>query len=653
MNRFFRLTSAALLTFFIAFDVLAAPPPTINYQGYLTNAGNVAVNSGASMTFRLYTAASGGTALWTETQPSVVVSNGNFNAVLGIATPIPLPFDVPYWLSVAVNADAEMSPRQPLTSSPYAFRAASLDAAATVNGAQITGTITTVQLADGAVTAAKLASSGCTNGQVLQYNGVAWVCATATGPTGPIGPSGPVGASGSQGPIGVTGATGANGPTGATGATGASGATGATGSQGPIGVTGATGANGPTGATGITGATGASGATGAMGGIGPAGPTGPSGTSSWIDAPGQVTTSVNVGIGVASPTVALHIGGSVILAGKTMQTADSVTNTVLGIGAAAATTSGADNTAIGTQALTSNTSGSSNTAFGRTALFSTTTGSFNTASGRSALLSNNTGKGNTASGSSALVSNTTGNDNTASGLNVLFSNTVGSFNVATGGSALTANTTGNSNTAIGNAALESNSTGNVNIAIGAGAGSNLTVGNTNIMIGNPGVAGESGIIRIGSAQTKAFMAGIRGNTTGATDAITVVIDSNGELGTVSSSRSAKDDIADMNDASAMLSQLRPVTFRYKAHGSGRSVDARPLQYGLIAEEVNEVAPELVARNAQGEIETVFYQHLTPMLLNEFQKQQARINALERELANIRALLIANLAKSSTGEAFQP
>ena len=617
MNRFFRLSSAALLTFVIAFDVLASPPPTINYQGYLTNAGNVAVNSGASMTFRLYTAASGGTALWTETQPSVVVSNGNFNAVLGIATPIPLPFDVPYWLSVAVNADAEMSPRQPLTSSPYAFRAASLDAAATVNGAQITGTITTVQLADGAVTAAKLASSGCTNGQVLQYNGVAWVCATATGPTGPIGPSGPVGASGSQGPIGVTGATGANGPTGA---------------------------------TGITGATGASGATGAMGAIGPAGPTGPSGTSSWIDAPGQLTTSVNVGIGVASPTVALHIGGSVIVAGKTMQTADSVTNTVLGIGAAAATTSGADNTAIGTQALTSNTSGSSNTAFGRAALFSTTTGSFNTASGRSALLSNNTGKGNTASGSSALVSNTTGNDNTASGLNVLFSNTVGSFNVATGGSALTANTTGNSNTAIGNAALESNSTGNVNIAIGAGAGSNLTVGNTNIMIGNPGVAGESGIIRIGSAQTKAFMAGIRGNTTGATDAITVVIDSNGELGTVSSSRSAKDDIADMNDASAMLSQLRPVTFRYKAHGSGRSVDARPLQYGLIAEEVNDVAPELVARNAQGEIETVFYQHLTPMLLNEFQKQQARINALERELANIRALLIANLAKSSTGAA---
>lgn len=460
MNRFFRLSSAALLTFVIAFDVLASPPPTINYQGYLTNAGNVAVNSGASMTFRLYTAASGGTALWTETQPSVAVSNGNFNAVLGVTTPIPLPFD----------------------------------------------------------------------------------------------------------------------------------------------------------------------------------------------APGQLTTSVNVGIGVASPTVALHIGGSVIVAGKTMQTADSVTNTVLGIGAAAATTSGADNTAIGTQALTSNTSGSSNTAFGRAALFSTTTGSFNTATGRSALLSNNTGKGNTASGSSALVSNTTGNDNTASGLNVLFSNTVGSFNVAAGGSALTANTTGNSNTAIGNAALESNSTGNVNIAIGAGAGSNLTVGNTNIMIGNPGVAGESGIIRIGSAQTKAFMAGIRGNTTGATDAITVVIDSNGELGTVSSSRSAKDDIADMNDASAKLSQLRPVTFRYNAHGSGRSVDARPLQYGLIAEEVNEVAPELVARNAQGEIETVFYQHLTPMLLNEFQIQQARINALERELANIRALLIANLAKSSTGAA---
>ena len=125
----------------MSLPIIAAPPQTLNYQGYLTNPGGTPVNTQVVMTFRLYNAASGGTALYTETQLSVIVSNGGFNAVIGTVTPIPLPFDVPYWLSVQLNADAEMSPRQPLTSSPYAFRAASVDAAATIAGTQITGSL--------------------------------------------------------------------------------------------------------------------------------------------------------------------------------------------------------------------------------------------------------------------------------------------------------------------------------------------------------------------------------------------------------------------------------------------------------------------------------------------------------------------------------
>ena len=152
--------------------VHAAPPQTINYQGYLTNPGGTPVNNAVVMTFKLYDAASGGAVLYTETQLSVNVANGNFNAVVGAVTPITLPFDVQYWLSVAINSDPEMSPRQPLASSPYAFRAASLDSTATLAGSQISGTISNAQIANNAVTQAKLSPiSGAAAGRVLGTDG--------------------------------------------------------------------------------------------------------------------------------------------------------------------------------------------------------------------------------------------------------------------------------------------------------------------------------------------------------------------------------------------------------------------------------------------------------------------------------------------------
>ena len=563
MSKLIRCSLALLLGLLVTLATLAAPPQTINYQGNLTNAGGTPVNGPVVMTFRLYNAASGGVALYTETQLSVLVSNGNFNAAIGAQVPIPLPFDVPYWLTVAINSDGEMSPRQPLASSPYAFRAASLDSTATVAGTQISGTISTLQLADGAVTAAKLASSGCGNGQVLQYNGTAWICATAAGPAGPPGPQG---------------------------------------------LTGNTGATGPQGTPGLTGAT------------------GPSGTSSWSDATGKVTTTVNVGVGTPTPIATLHVVGTMIVPGNNVRTASTASNTLLGLGAGEAMTTGINNTVQGLGALNAN-----------------TTGRDNTVSGAYALGTNTTGSNNTASGALALSGNTTGGSNTANGFAVLTSNTTGFSNTASGASALSENTTGNGNVAIGEIALGANTTGSNNIGIGRLAGYNLTTGSGNLAIGHIGVAAESLTTRIGTSQTRTFIAGIRSITTANADAIPVVIDSAGQLGTVSSSRTVKDDIADMNEASDVLMNLRPVTFFYK---SDRNPTGRSLQYGLIAEEVAEIAPGLVAHSANGEIETVFYQHLTPMLLNEFQKQQRTIQTQAFELVQQRARIIELEQKSA-------
>ena len=164
------------------------------------------------------------------------------------------------------------------------------------------------------------------------------------------------------------------------------------------------------------------------------------------------------------------------------------------------------------------------------------------------------------------------------------------------------------------------------------------------------MAGESATIRIGDAdQTKTFVAGIRGVTTGAADAISVMIDSNGQLGTVSSSRRYKEDIHAMSEAASTtsdrLQQLRPVTFRYKQHAPGAETGEKPIQYGLIAEEVAEVFPELAVLNEDGQPETVKYHLLAPLLLNEVQKQREaleekdrRVEELEARLARLEAAL---------------
>jgi hypothetical protein len=279
-------------------------------------------------------------------------------------------------------------------------------------------------------------------------------------------------------------------------------------------------------------------------------------------------------------------------------------------------------------ALFSNTTGAFNTASGVSALSANTTGNFNTATGLEALYSNTTGGGLNASGARALYFNTTGNDNTASGALALYHNSLGSNNTASGVSALEQNLSGSSNTAIGYQALRS-STGNQNIAIGQGAGAALLTGNKNIYLGHPGANFDAKTMRLGSAQTKTFIAGV---TTAAVTGTTVVISANGQLGVPLSSARYKRDIETMGARSEGVLKLRPVTFVYKQD------QQRGRQYGLIAEEVAAIYPELVTHTATGEVQGVRYQELIPMLVNELQRQQHVTEHLRRELAELRSLV---------------
>jgi hypothetical protein len=289
---------------------------------------------------------------------------------------------------------------------------------------------------------------------------------------------------------------------------------------------------------------------------------------------------------------------------------------------------GFDNTAFGFHALNLNTTGGSNTATGSSALVFNTTGFANTASGVQALFKNTTGVENTASGVDALHSNTTGSDNTACGGFALRENTTGNNNTASGVLALLNNTTGNNNTAVGFKALKK-STGTKNIGIGHQAGVTLTTGNNNIYIGNAGNGDESETIRVGTAQSATFIAGI-GNA--GVSGATVEIDANGQLGIAPSSARYKRDIAPMGSQSEGVLQLRPVTFAYKDDAQSTT------HYGLIAEEVATVYPELVTRTATGEVQAVRYQELIPMLLNELQRQRQALQRQQQELADLRAMV---------------
>jgi hypothetical protein len=218
--------------------------------------------------------------------------------------------------------------------------------------------------------------------------------------------------------------------------------------------------------------------------------------------------------------------------------------------------------------------------------------------GEFVLMKNTTGIDQTATGALALQNNTTGHHNTAHGLQALLNNTTGSFNTAAGLNALAFNTTGSNN-----------------VGLGFDAGFNLTTGSNNIDIGSPGAMKESNTIRLGIQGTHqaTFIAGISGSAVTGT---AVVVSNTGKLGIVLSSARYKRDIRDMGARSSNLMKLRPVTFRYQ------NDPERSRQYGLVAEEVARVYPELVSYGPDGKVETVNYLTLTSMLLNELQKRTA-------------------------------
>ena len=280
-------------------------------------------------------------------------------------------------------------------------------------------------------------------------------------------------------------------------------------------------------------------------------------------------------------------------------------------------------TAEGCGALNSLTTGAANTALGWRSLFSTTDGGFNTGVGAGALVLNN-GSSNTAVGAAALLLNTAGNFNTAVGAGALLDNTSSFDNTAIGFQALT-QTTGGANTAVGRGALDQNIAGNFNTAIGKDAGG-LATGSGNVYIGHlvAGVAGEN---------NHTYIRNIKDTSVNGGGADIVTIDlTTGLLGHATSSRRYKEDIRPMDKTSEVIYQLQPVTFRYK-----KEIDrTQSPAFGLIAEEVAKADPNLIVRDSRGQPESVHYEMVNAMLLNEFLKAHQKLEAQEATIAELKS-----------------
>jgi hypothetical protein len=372
----------------------------------------------------------------------------------------------------------------------------------------------------------------------------------------------------------------------------------------------------------------------------------------WFSLRSDSTGSFNTGFGAGTLPVNNANENTATGAAALFSNTTGGLNTATGALALFTNKTGQDNTALGSQALFSNdgdpnnNEGSENSAFGTVALFSNTTGYANSAFGSGAMGSNTTGSFNTASGFLALggqfqldsgtVNGTvvTGDDNTATGAYALASNITGGGNTADGASALFSNVSGLGSTAVGDSALV-NSNGDFNTAVGNGAGSNVTTASNVICIGSFGE----------DIDNSCFIGNIYSNVQPVIgiDPDYVTIDSNGRLGRSNlngSSRRVKHDIKPMDKASEVIFALKPISFRYN-----KEYDAKQrLSFGLIAEEVAEVAPDLVGRNKQGEPDSVRYEQINAMLLNEFLKEHSKVEKLEATVAQQRDDFEARIAE---------
>lgn len=318
------------------------------------------------------------------------------------------------------------------------------------------------------------------------------------------------------------------------------------------------------------------------------------------------TASFNTGVGAGA--LALNNGES---------------NTAVGAAALLLNTTGSQNVAVGTAALVFNSAGEDNTAVGAFALNNNTSNQ-NTAFGSNALFTNTIGIANTAVGAFALASNTGGQTNTAVGVHALSANTIANNNIAVGDSALVANTTGGGNTAIGSTALANSATGSGNVALGNNSGANVNTASNVVCIASVGK----------DVNNSCFIGSIHGVQTQNGNAIPVLIDSDNQLGTLSSSRRFKKDIEVMTKDSEAILALKPVRFHYKTDKTNTP------QFGLIAEEVANVNPDLVVRDENGEVYTVRYEAVNAMLLNEFLKEHNAFLEEQKKVQKLEAALAA-------------
>ena len=344
----------------------------------------------------------------------------------------------------------------------------------------------------------------------------------------------------------------------------------------------------------------------------------------WVALYSNIFGSFNTAVGSAALLANTASENTATGAGALLFNSTGSQNTANGAFALIHNTTGMTNTAVGDAALEANTTGISNTAIGAFALQASNS-TFNTAVGVGALMANQFSE-NTAVGHLALAANTLGGSNTAVGFQALMSEIDGFFNAAFGDDAMESHMHGDRNTAVGIGALGQLTSGDKNTAIGSDAGSAPTTGSGNVYIGADvaGANGETDHTYIRNINTTSVSGG-------GTDTVTINL-STGLLGHLSSSRRHKEHIQSMNDASETLYLLKPVTYRYK-----KEIDVtQSLDYGLVAEEVATIDPNLVARDKDGQIETVRYTAVNAMLLNEFLKEHKAFVEEQRKVENLQA-----------------
>ncbi len=632
-----------------------AVPSLIRYGGTLKDASGTPIAATTGVTFAIYKQQDGGAPMWIETQTVTPDASGNYSVLLGNTAATGLPRDLfsqdeQRWLGVQVQGEAEQ-PRVLLVSVPYAFKA---HEAETLAGKSISDFVLAKDLNPNQATAnvgsAEVASSA-SNGLHKAKSRTP----TAVASEGPTNFSGSttdqiVGVAQSGSGVGVNVTARANAVVGTSAGPNSIAIYGIATNSNAIGVKGISYYPFGTGVRG-TNSAGSGVTTGISAYVGS-----PAGTAAVFNnaAGGKIISGQNNGMerfsvdgsgNVNSASGAYRIGGSNVLSigsaadgnlflGLGAGTYDiallGARNTFSGYKAGHFNTEGDFNTFSGYQTGYSNTEGYFNTFSGYQAGYSNTTAPFNTFNGSWAGYSNTTGPGNTFIGDSAGYSNTIGEGNIFVGSVAGWANTTGKYNTFSGANAGSSNVSGSYNTFSGDQAGYANSSGNGNTYSGTYAGLHNTTGNNNIYMGNVGCTypcEESSTIRIGGdvllgygAQTAVYIAGIYGSTS--SGGVPVYINSDGLLGTQTSSLRFKESVHDMGDSTHDLMKLRPVTFLYKPEYDRE----RTLQYGLIAEEVAKVYPELVAYDKDGQPYTVKYQYLAPMLLNELQKQHAVVAA---------------------------